>query len=117
MKILVCGGTDFGDDHLLYDTLEKFNITYLVIDNSRGAAQIAKSYAAEYEVECMVYYEDKHEPNSEVVLNNRMLNYNTDLDLVVAFLTPQSAGARDMVKQANAKGIEVLSIETYGHDI
>ena len=125
--VLVCGGRDFSDRSLMFDTLddvflnrEHYHYTHadgnwlpfvtIISGGARGADALAKDYAAvnwcsfrEYPAQ----WKD-HGRAAGMIRNRRMLD-EEQVDLVVAF--PGGKGTAHMVKLAKARGIEVIEVE------
>jgi len=82
----------------------------LVTGDARGADALARSWALVYGVphRCYVAHWEKHGKAAGPLRNQRMLDENP-VDLVIAF--PGGAGTADMVRRAEAAGIEVRRIE------
>jgi hypothetical protein len=117
MKILVCGGRDFGhgeeETNFMNNTLDeidmKHGVLHVVHGNAHGADYVAKKWARDAGAE-----EHAHPANWERYgrsagprRNAKMLSEHTDIDMVVAF--PGGDGTADMVKKALVKGIKVYT--------
>jgi len=115
VKVLVCGGRDFGDTEAVYAALEAINakqkITFIVTGDATGADVRAKWWAHN---RCAGGYAIYHAPwplrglIAGPIRNQRMLDDNPDIALVVAF--PGGKGTADMVRRARKKGIEIKEI-------
>ena len=130
MRILVCGGRDFGDKALLWRILDMVvpkqppdehgnwmpgNVT-IIQGGARGADTLAHDYAVVNWVQFETYYADwkKHGKAAGHIRNQRMLDEGKP-DLVVAF--PGGRGTNDMTDRAMKAGVETLWVNhdgTYG---
>lgn len=124
MKVLVCGGRDFGKDHLdsgvVEDVLEEIHkdtpITFLVSGAQRTSGYPDSDYGADWlGIEWALWREVNfmgipakwklHGKSAGPRRNAEMLDTHPDIDLVVAF--PGGTGTADMVRQAKHRGIKV----------
>jgi SLOG family YspA-like protein len=114
MRILVCGGRDFSDKQLLFDTLDRIDVERPISLVIHGAAHGADSFAGEWAMENLkawaAYPADwtKHGKAAGAIRNRRMLVEGRP-DLVVAM--PGGRGTANMIKIAHADGVEVMEIE------
>lgn len=117
MKILVCGGRDFGEvlghETWAYGFLDAFNMIHgvscVVHGDARGADKIAGKWASMRKIPFKTYPAawDKHGDAAGPIRNQLMLRDNPDIQWVIAF--PGGAGTADMVSRARAAGIEVIA--------
>ena len=108
-RILVCGGRDFADATLVYDTLNASNVTTLIHGAARGADSLADDWAKAAGVSILRFPADwaKEGRAAGPMRNQRMLEQGRP-DVVVAF--PGGAGTRDMVARARKAGVPVLEV-------
>lgn len=112
MKILVCGGRDYDNLALVYQTLDAIHaertIKCVIHGGARGADACAWNWAVQRDIPQMSYPADwkAHGRVAGPRRNQTMLDLHPDIQLVVAF--PGGAGTRDMIKRAVRAGIEVL---------
>jgi hypothetical protein len=128
MKILVCGGRNYGwlpadelgrkkPDMAAWDTLYGVLDTYLVADDditiisghAYGADQLAEAWADEREVPSMIFPAEWNLRGKAAgpIRNQRMLDEGKP-DLVIAF--PGGRGTDDMVARAEKAGVPVQII-------
>lgn len=139
IRILVCGGRDFGDTavkkedtalvasrieeyRFIIETLNKLSVPYqdgmglvdavIMQGGARGADRVASDWAAVNYCECLEYKADwnKHGKSAGYIRNKQMLDEGKP-DLVVAF--PGGKGTRNMVELAAKAGIKVVE---YAHE-
>lgn len=113
MRILVCGGRDFGDRDFLFGTLDRLHrergFTVLIEGVARGADQLAVEWADARAIEHLRFPADweRHRRRAGPLRNKQMLDEGKP-DLVVAF--PGGTGTANMIGQAQAAGVETLVI-------
>jgi hypothetical protein len=120
MRVLVCGGRDYGrvsdEIQAAYDWLDGLrgglpegqNIE-IIHGCARGADSIAGSWASERGVPVHAFPADwnKHGRAAGPIRNRQMLVEGKP-DLVVAF--PGGRGTANMIAQAKAAGVEVMQV-------
>jgi hypothetical protein len=110
-RVLVCGGRDFTNINLLYDTLDKFlgPIDLLISGGACGADSLAEMWADERHVLVERYEADwsAHGKSAGPIRNQRMLHEGKP-DVVLAF--PGGRGTADMVDRARRAGIRVIEV-------
>ncbi len=116
MKILVCGGRDFGDKAKLYEMLDFFNDSFwfgevlaVVVGGARGADTLAREWAEDngirvYEMKAQW---DKFGKAAGRIRNEAMLDEHPDIDFVVAFPTG-GPGTNHMMELARSRGYKVM---------
>ena len=111
-NILVCGGRNFTDQCMVDSVLDWSSIRgdiRIINGGAKGADACATRYAKENN---HLYKEYKADwaVNGRAAgpLRNREMLREEDISLVIAF--PGGKGTADMIRQARAKGIEVLEI-------
>jgi len=116
LRIIVCGGRDYRDAPRIEETLTEIEMTrgsiYAVIHgNASGADTFAGAWARRHKIrEWPVPAEWAKFGNSAGPRRNKnMLGMSPDL--VVAF--PGGKGTRNMVKQAQTAGVEVIEVAAH----
>jgi hypothetical protein len=113
MRVLVCGGRDFADQLLVYSTLDATHadspISCLIEGGAPGADHFGMTWAWNNNVPRERYDADwkAHGRAAGPIRNQRMIDEGKP-DLVIAF--PGGRGTADMVKRAEAAGIEVRRV-------
>lgn len=125
MRVLVCGGRDFGDRERFIRAMDEhvgrrsvhFSATdnwlpsdiHIIAGGARGADTLAIDWAVVNGCGFTEYPADwkTHGKKAGMLRNQRMINEGRP-DLVVAF--PGGRGTADMVRRAKANGIEVVEI-------
>ncbi len=116
MRVLVCGGRDYGNWGYLYATLNDidsiYGITEIIHGGATGADKLAGRYAELTTKACKVFSADwnKHGKKAGYLRNKQMLEEGQP-DLVVAF--PGGKGTQNMIDIAKKAGVEV---KQYGND-
>ena len=109
MRVLVCGGRDFINRKLLYETLDELNIEFIISGGARGADLLAVEWANNMFIDYVVYPADWDKfKRSAGPIRNRQMLVEAKPDLVVAF--PGGVGTANMIKQAQKAGIEVIIV-------
>ena len=114
MKVLVCGGRDFSDIRLLYQTLDALHATegpieYVIHGCARGADSLAHDWALTRRVAVAMYPAQWNRDGKAAgpIRNQKMLDEGKP-DLVIAF--PGGRGTADMARRAEAAGVKVRRI-------
>ncbi|WP_080402996.1 DUF2493 domain-containing protein [Burkholderia ubonensis] len=117
MKVIVCGGREYGQEvaeeqHLfaVLDAQHALSPIDLVIQGgARGADSMARLWAESRAIDCLAVPAkwDAHGRGAGPIRNARMLDYKPDM--VIAF--PGGRGTADMVRRANAAGIQVREVQ------
>ena len=121
MKVLVCGGRNFGESlqceesaqerKYIYKILsglnQQYSFTQLIHGGASGADTCAGHWAAAMKVNVHVFPADwnKYGKIAGVIRNREMLIHGNP-SIVVAF--PGGKGTRNMIDQARKAGVEVL---------
>lgn len=112
MRVLVCGGRDFGDVDFVNNTLDQMHmldgpITQVISGGASGADELGHQWALLREVPSQQYFADwEHEGHAAGPIRNlRMLNEGKP-DLIMAF--PGGRGTADMVRKAKAADVRVI---------
>jgi hypothetical protein len=112
MRVLVCGGRDFGRWDVLLATLDDLHaqrpIDVIMHGGAPGADTMAEDWAKLRGAFNLPYYAawKKHGRAAGPIRNQLMLDEGKP-DLVVAF--PGGAGTADMVRRATAAGVPVVT--------
>ena len=121
MRVLVCGGRDFSDEHTLNTELNDLlwrrgrfahvnaQATAIIHGTQRGADMMAGAFAIACGLEEIRFKPDwnKHGKAAGPIRNAQMLAEGKP-DLVVAF--PGNSGTADMVTKARRAGVEVIEV-------
>lgn len=117
MKVLVCGGRDYGrsveQERRIFSVLNAQHalnpITLVIQGGARGADSVAGLWADANSIDCLRVPAkwDLHGRGAGPIRNARMLDYKPKL--VIAF--PGSRGTANMIRQAKESGIVVAVIE------
>lgn len=114
MRLLVCGGRDFGDDRMLRKALcqiqcEGHVITHLLHGAARGADTMADLWANEQHSIIVMAFRaewDLYGRGAGPKRNQRMLDEGVP-DEVLAFWDGKSRGTLDMITRATRAGVQV----------
>ena len=115
MRVLVCGGRDFTDVHMLDDALDFLHatrgpITDIIHGGSRGADMLAHEWANRNNIRMWPYLADwKTLGRSAGPIRNQRMIDDGRPDMVVAF--PGGKGTADMIKRAEVAGIHVRIVD------
>lgn len=109
MRLIVCGGRDYGDEAAVFAALDRVHakrrISRVIQGGAPGADALAKRWAAERGVECIEVQADwaAHGRAAGPIRNGQMLDLRPDG--AVAF--PGGRGTEDMCRQAAERGVTV----------
>ena len=111
MRVLVCGGRDFGDIKLFEETMAAVDrdhgISCVIQGVAKGADAMAYDWAVRNRRVCMNYVAEwKKYGNSAGAIRNQRMISDGKPDLVVAF--PGGRGTADMKRRARSHGISVI---------
>lgn len=113
MRALVCGGRGFGNDTLLFATLNNLHrhrpITALIHGGATGADRMASHWAVDKGIPHLRFLPNwkKHGKAAGPIRNARMIAEGKP-ELVIAF--PGGRGTADMIAKAKTAGIEVIEV-------
>lgn len=104
MNIAIVGGRDFDDYDLLKKTLNNFieNKSFLnaiVSGGAKGADTLAEKYAAELQVD-MIVYKPNHKKHGRLAALHRNTEIIETSDIVFAFWNGKSRGTLDSITKA-----------------
>ena len=112
-RVLVCGGRDFTDTTLVYNTLDELRkrrgVDVVIEGDARGADRMAGYWARKNQIR-----NDKYPANWHIHGRSAGYRRNADMledgrpDLVVAF--PGGKGIEMMVRLAREAGVEVVEV-------
>jgi hypothetical protein len=107
MRVVVSGYRYLTDKALVESTLEQFNITMLIEGGATGADQLARNWARQRGIPVMEYFAEWNRFGSGAgpIRNQRMLVEGRP-DLLIAFLAPGSRGTKNMIEQAQKRGLK-----------
>lgn len=111
MKVLVCGGRNFEDRSLVFNTLDRLHaergIDFLIEGGAKGADRLAYAWALDKGLQHRCYPADwnTHGKAAGPIRNRHMLA-DGNPDVVVAF--PGGNGTAHMMGLARAAGVEVI---------
>lgn len=111
-RIIVCGGRDFNNlaqlEHVLAIVHARRGIACIIEGGARGADKMAREWAAKCKIPVETFEANWNEQGRRAgpIRNGLMLERGKP-DAVIAF--PGGAGTRDMVAQARAAGIPVMT--------
>lgn len=124
VKAIVCGGRDYRNRERLFQVMdaavERLGVTAIAeggqrsrdpeTDERYGADWLAKSWAIQRGLQCETFYAawDLHGKAAGPIRNAEMLA-RSGATLCIAF--PGGAGTADMVRRAEAAGLEVKRID------
>jgi len=94
------------------NSLPKENLI-IVHGAAAGVDSIAKTWAMENDIKDLPYPAEwgKYGKSAGPIRNRQMLKDNPDIELVLAFPSPESRGTRDMINAAKEAGFMVEVIE------
>ncbi len=113
MRVLVCGGRDYGDKAALFKTLDAYDavnpIDCVIHGAARGADTLAGEWASERAICCDEYPANwDRDGKAAGPIRNRLMLTDGKPDLVIAF--PGGRGTANMMQQAKAAGVAVREI-------
>ena len=106
MIVLICGGRNYANSKAVFDALDSLKPDTVVDGGATGADALAEAWARTHNVRNWIIEANwrKHGRSAGPKRNQAMLEM-THPDLVIAF--PGGAGTDDMVRRAQAAGVEV----------
>lgn len=116
MRILVCGGRDFKDEYLVWQTLEQYYWEYrpeifIIEGGAKGVDTFAHNFAESHGLERRTFNADwKRFGKAAGYRRNKQMLEEGKPDLVIAF--PGGKGTAMMINLAEAAGVKV---ERIGH--
>lgn len=113
LKVLVCGGREFGDAAFIHAELDRLHEQYLfntVIEgDARGVDRIAGEWTCAKALELVVFPADwKNEGRHAALIRNERMLREGKPDLVIAF--PGGGGTSHTCWQAGKLGIPVVRV-------
>ena len=118
MKLIVAGGRDFKDYHLLKEALDSFqqeygNITEVVSGGARGLDKLGEQYANENNIPIKRFVPDWERLGKKAghVRNRQMGDYAKEHGgMLVAFWDKQSKGTKGMIDYASKIGLKSVVV-------
>lgn len=116
IRVIVCGGRDFNDKILCFETLEKMLSEYtsesveIVSGHARGADTFGEEYAKMHGIRLSIFKADwkLYGKSAGPVRNSQMLKYaSEETPVVIAFWNGASKGTKNMIEQSRAAGATV----------
>ena len=114
MRVIICGGRDFADKKLCFDSLGRLLSEYeameIVSGHARGADLFGEEYARIHGLKLTVFKADwkKYGRGAGPVRNRQMLEYALKgTAVIIAFWDGKSKGTKNMIDQARKAGAEV----------
>lgn len=117
MRVLVCGGRDFGltkeEKNFIYgeliERLKQYMSLSIMQGGAKGVDSVAKDWADADLTTCITFSADwkKHGRAAGPIRNQQMLDEGKP-DLVIAF--PGGRGTADMVRRAKKVGVKVIEV-------
>ncbi len=109
MRVLVCGGRDFYDYGLVYQTLKDIPITTIIEGGAKGADALANRYGVEENIDVVTFQAPwkLYGKRAGYIRNKQMLDEGKP-ELVVAF--PGGKGTANMVELAKEARVPVRQI-------
>jgi len=110
VRLLVCGGRDYGNTveerNALHDELCRLNPDVIIHGAASGADSCAGMFARHYAVECVEYPANwyKHGRAAGPIRNQQMIDEGKP-DAVLA--APGGRGTADMIRRAEAAGLPI----------
>ena len=105
MKLLICGGRDYRDQHALASALERlpFTPTLIIQGGAKGADKLGKQWASRNNIHCaeVLPLWDAFGKKAGHLRNAAMLSLNPDYCLAM----PGGAGTAGMVKLCIGAGV------------
>lgn len=109
MRAIVCGGRNFNDAALVYQTLNALDIDTVISGNAPGADTIGERWAYENEKHIERFPADwARLGRSAGPIRNKQMLVEGKPDIVVAF--QGGSGTKNMVAQARASGVLIMEI-------
>ena len=113
-RVIICGGRDFSDKGLCFDSLDLFLAGYetveIVSGHASGADLLGEAYARAHGLKLSVFKADwkRYGRGAGPIRNRQMLEYAIEeTALVIAFWDGKSKGTKNMIDQARKAGSEV----------
>ena len=112
-RIIIAGGRDFNDEHLLTQSCDKIigdSICEIVSGGARGADRLGEFYAMEKNLEVKRFPADWDQfgKRAGFLRNAEMADY---ADTLIAFWDGESRGTKHMIDLANQNGLVVHIIK------
>jgi len=115
-KVIISGDRNWDDDELrtkMRNVLRKVdNGTEIIHGGCKGVDKVAGEIAKELSISCVVFSADwnKYGKAAGPVRNKQMLDYGAGIVIAFHKNISESKGTKDMMKQAEKRGIKVFLI-------
>jgi hypothetical protein len=110
MRVIVCGGRDFRDRRLMFDTLDhlhsKMKIDAVIQGGAAGADHLAWLWTIARDIQCIAYPADWSRGRRAGPARTQQMLERSKPDVVVAF--PGGSGTEDMKRRARRAGVLVM---------
>jgi len=120
MKVIVAGSRKFYDYMqlmtVLIDMLEFDLIDEIVSGGAEGADYLGETFARECEIDLKIFHADwkKHGKSAGPRRNRKMAEY---ADCLIAFWDGKSPGTKNMIEEAEKKGLKIVIVPPREKDI
>lgn len=111
-RVIVCGGRDFNNRELCFESLDRYLKGYenieIVSGHARGADTLGEEYAHAHGLKLTIFEADweQYGKSAGAVRNRQMLKYaSKETPVVIAFWDGKSRGTKNMIDQAMEKAI------------
>lgn len=116
-RVIVCGGRDFSDKELCFESLDRILSRYsgieIITGHARGADSLGEEYAVLNGYRLSVFSPDwkKYGKSAGPIRNSDMLAYALlENPVVIAFWDGKSEGTKDMIKKAEQARADLFVI-------
>lgn len=112
MRVLVCGGREYGDLPQVHKVLDRIKPSVIIHGGARGADQCASLYALAKGIPFIMVpaqWTVNFGNSAGPIRNGWMIKHCSPIDLVVAF--PGGKGTKNMISQAKRAGIEIKRVK------
>lgn len=116
MKLLVCGDRRFTDfdkvESAMLSILNLAETNTIIEGEAKGADTTARLVAEKHGIECKGFPANwSRYGRAAGPIRNKQMLVEGEPDAVLAFLSPESRGTRNMVNQAKSLGLKVTIVE------
>ena len=106
-RVIVCGGRDFDNRELCFESLDRYLKGYenieIVSGHARGADTLGEEYAHAHGLKLAIFKADweQYGKGAGAIRNRQMLRYaSKETPVVIAFWDGKSRGTKNMIDQA-----------------
>ena len=119
-RIIICGGRHFDNydmlSNVMDDVMSEFDLSFdqieIVSGHCSGADKLGEAFAKNHNICCKIFPADwsSYGRAAGPIRNSEMISYasESDIPIVVAFVSPKSKGTVDTVNKAKAKQFKVF---------